>query len=117
MFGTLHQMITIGRALLLGITPLALAVAILWMSSYEARLIRQSKPIQVSLEAYKKQHGQYPTSFKDIGIVERDDGPIYYERKSGDSYILWFGMELGESVVFESTNQTWVSTSTGKTWR
>ena len=73
----------------------------------ELRLRRQAEPIQASLESYRLQKGRYPHSLSEIGIVERDEGPLYYQRKSESSYILWFGLSLGESKIFESTDGQW----------
>lgn len=69
--------------------------------------MRQSEPIRASLENYRQQHGRYPTSLAEIGIVERDDGPIYYRRESESTYILWFGTTLGESKTYQSTDGRW----------
>lgn len=88
---------------------LTLAAGTYWLLPIwrERQLIRQAEPIQASLESYRQQYGQYPDSLKQIGIVVWEDGPIYYQRRSDTSYILWFGRELGESTVFDSTTRAW----------
>jgi hypothetical protein len=73
----------------------------------EHRLMEQSKPIQVSLESYRVTHGYYPAALSRIGVVEKEDGPIYYSRESDSSYLLWFGTSLGESMRFHSSDRTW----------
>ena len=73
----------------------------------EYQLMRQSEPIQASLESYRQQHGQYPDSLAQVGITERIEGPLYYRRESQSSYLLWFGTRLGESLTFNSTQGKW----------
>ena len=69
------------------------------------RLIRESQPVQVALENFRQQHGIYPETLSAGKISEPDE--IYYRRKSDGSYILWFGLELGESMTFRSTDRKW----------
>jgi hypothetical protein len=82
-------------------------IAFLLVPDRAHRLMRQAEPIQASLESYRQQHGHYPDSISQIGLVEREEGPLYYQRESESSYILWFGTTLGESVTFNSTDRRW----------
>ncbi len=88
---------------------LVLATALWWGSPWwrARQLMRQSVPIQTSLEAYRQQRARYPVSLSEIGIVEREEGPIYYRRESESAYILWFGTTLGESETYHSTDRHW----------
>ena len=69
------------------------------------QLIRKSEPVQVALESYRQQHGVYPESLSAAKIAEPEQ--IYYRLKPDGSYILWFGLQLGESITFHSTDHTW----------
>ena len=82
-------------------------IAFLLVPDRAHRLMRQAEPIQASLESYRQQYGHYPDSISQIGLVEREEGPLYYQRESESSYILWFGTTLGESVTFNSTDRRW----------
>lgn len=82
-------------------------IAFLLVPNREHQLMREAEPIQASLEAYRQQHGQYPESISRIGLVEREEGPLYYQRDSESSYTFWFGTTLGESVAFNSTDRKW----------
>lgn len=73
----------------------------------EHQLIRQSLPIQASLESDRQQHGYYPDSLERIGMVERLEGPIHYERESESTYRLWFGTTFGESLIYLSADGKW----------
>ena len=91
--------------LLLIIAIVALPPANLWW--YKRQCIKQALQIERQIESYRASHGKYPDSLSQIGIVETESGPIYYERKSESSYILWFGTILGESEKFDSTTRKW----------
>ena len=86
---------------------LASIILLVWLvpSWHRQQLIRQSVPVQQALEKYRQQHGSYPESLSAAKI----SGPeaVYYQRQSDGSYILWFGLRLGESMTFHSTDQTW----------
>jgi hypothetical protein len=69
------------------------------------RLISRAQPIPPLLESYRQEHGRYPESLASAGISEPEE--IYYQHEADGSYVLWFGMELGESVVFRSTTRKW----------
>lgn len=90
-----------------GLVLAVAAVALIPVSSSwrESQLIRQSERLQASLEEYRTTHGEYPESLVAFGISDKEEGPIYYHRKSMDSYELWFGAPLGESRVFSSKDR------------
>lgn len=70
-------------------------------------LIKQGNEIAAKIENYKNQKGKLPDSLVDIGAEEKLEGPIFYEKKSDTEYRLWFGTELGESVVYNSSIRKW----------
>ena len=69
------------------------------------QLIRRSQPVLVALESYRQQHGAYPESLSAAKIQEPEE--LYYRREADGSYILWFGLQLGESMTFHSADHTW----------
>lgn len=69
----------------------------------ESRLTQQVEPIQAAVESYRQQHGIYPESLSAASIPEPEE--IFYQRQPDGTYILWFGMELGESVTFGPTDR------------
>ena len=91
-------------ALLVAATIIAILVKPRWQ---EHKLMRESEPIQASLESYRQTHGQYPESLTQIGISGKLEGPIFYRQESRASYLLWFGTSLGESRTFDSTDHKW----------
>jgi hypothetical protein len=44
----------------------------------------------------------------ELGIKEEMDGPFYYEKNDiTNSYLVWYGTILGESVTYDSTTKKW----------
>jgi hypothetical protein len=59
------------------------------------------------IEKFRNEKGGLPDSLSETGIVETEEGPVYYRKESESKYILWFGKELGESVVYDSETKQW----------
>lgn len=70
-------------------------------------LIKQGNEIAAKVEAFKAKNGKLPNSLQNIGVEEKLEGPVFYEKKSDTEYRLWFGAELGESVVYNSSTRKW----------
>lgn len=93
-------------------TLLVMFTAFFFLSSggfiTEFRLKRQSAPIIKRIDEYKMNKGFYPKKLSDTGLPEPDEsGPIYYQLQDSNTYIIWFGMELGESVIYDSRTKNW----------
>lgn len=67
----------------------------------------EAKKLIFKIEEYYDKNNKYPDSLADLGIVPAESGPIYYEKKSGTQYIVWFGTALGESETYDSTKKQW----------
>lgn len=57
------------------------------------------------LESYKLKHGKVPDGLADIGVEEREEGPIYYHRHNDTTFTVWYGESLGESETYTSATQ------------
>ena len=76
-------------------------------SSRKPRLIREGNEIAAKIESFRQANRRLPDSLREIGVGENEAGPIYFEKKSATKYWLWFKMELGESVTYDSEYGTW----------
>lgn len=63
------------------------------------------------IENYYILNNKFPNSLLDIGVEQRLEGPIYYYRISEDNYMLWYGTYVGESIIYYSDKEIWVSDS------
>jgi len=59
------------------------------------------------IEKFRKEKDRLPDSLNEIGIEEKEEGPIYYQKKSESRYELWFGKQLSESTTFDSDTKEW----------
>jgi hypothetical protein len=59
------------------------------------------------IEDYRLKNDKLPNSLTDIGIEEKEKGPIYYRKDSETDYIVWYGLTLGESRTYDSKTKTW----------
>jgi hypothetical protein len=75
--------------------------------SRTSRLKSEGDEIICKIEAFNKENGRLPDSLSEIGIEEKLEGPIYYDKKDDSEYIVWFGAGLGESVIYHSTTKEW----------
>ncbi|MER3427610.1 MAG: hypothetical protein C4334_05845 [Pyrinomonas sp.] len=76
-------------------------------SKQEAKLIEEGNRVVAKVEAFRKQRGKLPDSLQEIGIEEKLEGPLFYEKIGDNEYRLWFGTELGESVTYNSETRKW----------
>lgn len=70
-------------------------------------LMEKGNTLIEQIERFKKTNGTLPNSLKDLKVEETLEGPLYYEKKDSISYILWFGLELGESIKYNSLQKKW----------
>lgn len=88
---------------------LVIVVVVLMLSctSNEEKLTNQANMVIKKVESFKKKTGALPTSLRDIGEPYRENGPLFYEIIDSGSYIVHFGIGLGESKVYESDKKAW----------
>lgn len=56
------------------------------------------------IEDYRQKNGKLPVSFDELGI---DDHQIYYRSDDPTNYIVWFGIGVGESETYRSSEKQW----------
>ena len=59
------------------------------------------------IEEYKKCHGKLPDSLEDIGVKERMEGPVFYDKIDTEKYEVWFSYYFGESCTYHSDTKAW----------
>ncbi len=73
----------------------------------EKNKIKMGNEIVNEIENFKENKGKLPETLSEIGIKEKEEGPIYYKKQNETKYILWFGTTLGESVTYNSDTKEW----------
>jgi len=59
------------------------------------------------IENFRVKNNRLPERLDDIGVEEKLEGPIFYEKKSADEYEIYYGLELGESRTYNSKTKKW----------
>ena len=88
------------------ITAVSIGLVLLWIFWPDPRISEAKRDI-VKIEAYRKVHGRLPETLSEIGVQEDDSGRVYYQQKDEKNYILWYGLSLGESEVYDSRTGGW----------
>ncbi len=99
---------TVCKAFVLVLTTAALLHVFISCSAARTwQLKPEGDKIIARIEEYRKKTGRLPQTLDDVGIRETEEGPVYYKKESDDRYIVWFGLELGESVTYDSADKNW----------
>jgi hypothetical protein len=75
--------------------------------SRDQKLIKTGNLIINKIENYKNTKGVLPSSLNDIGVEEKLEGPLYYQKIDSTKYLIWFGTTLGESYTYDSDKGKW----------
>lgn len=59
------------------------------------------------IEQYRSEHGSLPSSLTDMGLLETESGPLYYDRMDSTNYVVSFSYSVGESINYYSTTGQW----------
>lgn len=59
------------------------------------------------IEAYKAHNLKLPDNLTALGLEEKEEDPVHYEKLTDTSYQVWYGQELGESKTYSSKSKTW----------
>jgi hypothetical protein len=81
-------------------------LVLLWWWTPDPRMHQANLAIR-KVEAFQRNNGRLPNSLQEIGIAEDESGPVYYQMQDDHSYIIWFGLRLGESEVYNSRTHQW----------
>lgn len=59
------------------------------------------------VEAFKIEKGRLPNSEPEMNLKVEMDSPAFYEKRTDSTYVVWYGIGLGDSRVFYSDSKTW----------
>ena len=69
--------------------------------------IKKGNKVKEKVEVYKIKNGRLPNSLTDIGEIDSEEGPIYYDKVDSITYMISFGLSLGESETYSSKTKKW----------
>ncbi len=59
------------------------------------------------VETFKKANDRLPKDVSELGLTEKMDSPAFYQMQSDSTYMVWYGLTVGESKVYRSLTNTW----------
>lgn len=59
------------------------------------------------VETFKKENNRLPKDVSELGINEKMDSPAFYEIQTDSTYMVWYGLSVGESKVYRSETKKW----------
>ena len=59
------------------------------------------------VETFKKKNKRLPKSVSEFGLTEFMDSPTFYQLETDSTYIVWYGLSLGESKIYRSSTKKW----------
>jgi hypothetical protein len=93
-----------GAALLAAAVGIGLRV----LRAPEVRKIRQAHEVVDRIGAFQARTGRLPSRIEEIEPRFRtDEGPVYFSKTGSGHYLVWIGLGLGESYVYDSRTHEW----------
>ena len=59
------------------------------------------------VETFKKENNRLPKDVSELGLTERMDSPAFYQMQTDSTYMVWYGLSVGESRVYRSSTKKW----------
>ena len=65
--------------------------------------------IYLKVIQYQKTNGHLPDKLNDLGIEDKTEGLVYYQKQTDSTFIIYYGGGLGESIVYDPKTKKWNS--------
>ena len=78
-----------------------------WPWIFDWNEVRQANKVIASVNSFQSRYGRLPDTLADMGLEDSESGPVYYQKTTDSTYIVWFGTVLGESATYESSTNKW----------
>jgi|688.fasta_scaffold2156884_1 hypothetical protein len=59
------------------------------------------------VETFKKENNRLPKDVSELGWTEKMDSPAFYRMQTDSTYLVWYGLSVGESKVYRSSTKKW----------
>jgi hypothetical protein len=75
--------------------------------SREQRLMEEGNALIERIDSFQKTTQRLPENLGELGIEEKMEGPLYYQKVSAEHYMVYFGTTVGESMIYRSEKRAW----------
>ena len=59
------------------------------------------------VETFQKTHNRLPKDVSELGLTEKMDSPAFYQMETDSTYMVWYGLSVGEYKVYMSSTKKW----------
>ena len=59
------------------------------------------------IETFKQVNNRLPKDVSELGLTEKMDSPAFYQVQPDSTYMVWYGLSVGESKVYRSSTKKW----------
>lgn len=59
------------------------------------------------VETFKTKNNRLPKDVSELGLIEKIDSPAFYQIQTDSTYMVWYGLSVGESQVYRSATKKW----------
>lgn len=59
------------------------------------------------IEIFKQVNNRLPKDVSELGLTEKMDSPAFYQIQTDSTYMVWYGLSVGESKVYRSSTKKW----------
>ncbi|MBL7472080.1 hypothetical protein [Robertkochia sediminum] len=59
------------------------------------------------IEKFKTKNNRLPKDVSELGLTEKMDSPAFYQIQTDSTYMVWYGLSVGESKVYRSATKKW----------
>jgi len=59
------------------------------------------------VETFRKKNNRLPKDVSELGLTEKMDSPAFYQMQTDSTYMVWYGLSVGESKVYRSLTKKW----------
>ncbi len=76
----------------------------IWMFHWSD--FREGEVVILKAEEFRAKNGRLPTDLAELGNDE-SVARVFYRKLGADEFEVWFGLELGESEIYNSQTKRW----------
>ena len=84
-----------------------IVLIILFSCSVESEKQEYADFLIKEIKSYEEKTNRLPKNTSELGLIEKEDSKAFYQLETDSSYIVWYGLGIGESKVYSSINKTW----------
>jgi len=59
------------------------------------------------VETFKIDNNRLPKDLSELGLIEKMDSPAFYQIQTDSTYMIWYGLSIGESKVYRLSTKKW----------